>query len=485
MKKTQRMRKQNSLANKPEQQEAGISVRRSQLQVTPPLVVRTGRESDNHWNLVTNIFNSTALNAAVNHEPITKRELEDCALINAIALSWCTAAMADPAKRDALAEQFDKELTGRLILFQVGWKIEKKGITAEEASAECSAELKGITLAQARAQLAEQNRAKTTCHTDSVVAGTAQTSEGIGSLTPDRDISQSRRLTPLAMPPDTLIHRCGQVSRLLRGIDAETQPGRVSAISDRELEERARALYYVVCWCLTALDQRTRYDEIADRVLEEIRQLDSAETRRVPVHQAIREMQTSVPNYVIPTSNGTCFWWVNAGGRTQVSGPNEAQALLNSAVHRNDFLRTISDVIGEDVNTLEPDALDELLSRRHRELTRRFGSRTHLSQDELQALVRQYETANENEFGRAIDAMEQLSGYPRDELVKATRRSALIRLHIARAALEERSRGTKARPLKESNTETTAVTVAVPDDDGLADWLRAALSRPHSTKSGS
>ena len=66
MKKTQRMRKQNSLANKPEQQEAGISVRRSQLQVTPPLVVRTRREiTASHWNLVTNIFNSTALNAAV------------------------------------------------------------------------------------------------------------------------------------------------------------------------------------------------------------------------------------------------------------------------------------------------------------------------------------------------------------------------------------------------------------------------------------
>src|SRR4029077_13882543 len=165
-----------------------------------------------------------------------------------------------------------------------------------------------------------------------------------------------------------------------------------------------------------------------------------------------------------------------------VSGPNEAQSLHNSAMNHNDFLRTVSDVIGDDVNTLEPDALDELLSQRHTELARRFGHQTHLRQDELRAVVERYEVANEEEFGPVIDTMEQLSGYPRDELVKATRRSVLIRLHIARAASEERSRGTKARPLKESNTETTAVTVA---DDELADWLRAALSRLHSTKSGS
>src|SRR4029077_14214850 len=147
-----------------------------------------------------------------------------------------------------------------------------------------------------RAQLAEERRAKTLCRTDPEVGETGQTSQ-LSPLTPDRDNSQSRRLPPLAMPPDTLMHCCSQVSRLLRAIDAETQPGRISAISDQELEERARALYYVVCWCLTALNQRTRYDDIARWVLKQVSQLvcftlgiASAETRSVPVHQAIREM---------------------------------------------------------------------------------------------------------------------------------------------------------------------------------------------------
>jgi hypothetical protein len=90
-----------SIDTKREQQQASIcqQIRRSQLQMTSPFV-RTGRESDNHWDLVTKIFNSTAP-SALNDEPITKRELADCAQVNAIALSWCIAAIEDTAKPQA------------------------------------------------------------------------------------------------------------------------------------------------------------------------------------------------------------------------------------------------------------------------------------------------------------------------------------------------------------------------------------------------
>ena len=107
-------------------------------------------------------------------------------------------------------------------------------------------------------------------------------------------------------------------------------------------------------------------------------------------------------------------------------------------VRAADFLQNISEMIGMNVNMVDPEVLDGILRSHHHELAELVadGSDFDVSEDEFQVRRQSYY--------RAIPQIAiRAAGWNADrakELKPGIQRSALIRLHMMEAKIEKRRR---------------------------------------------
>jgi hypothetical protein len=99
-----------------------------------------------------------------------------------------------------------------------------------------------------------------------------------------RENSHPRQLPPLAIPIWVSTRCWNLVVKLFNQIDAQTRPGLISAISDREIDERAAACHLVMCWFLGALSTSDKGDQIALRWVEEVPRLVHVMTTSAASH---------------------------------------------------------------------------------------------------------------------------------------------------------------------------------------------------------
>jgi hypothetical protein len=227
-------------------------------------------------------------------------------------------------------------------------------------------------------------------------------------------------------------------------------PADVTAISDEEIEERARACHLVLCWLLGALSMRnsTRRHQLEGRWLKVVPDLvaltiavANAENGETTVIQAIREIQGEPIVFEVELLEGkTCVWWQDADGYTQTSGPKDAEEVMKGMSRASDFLRAASDAMGVNVNTVSPDVLDRLLSEHHLELARLVadGSSLDVSRAEYKMFVKRFGNLSDREFAEHFPQMA--TNLTLEQKAWPMRRSYLIRVHMMKAKIEERGR---------------------------------------------
>jgi hypothetical protein len=228
----------------------------------PPLVIRPS-DSDQFIGLTENILDSMAPRAQRGH--LSDQEIEDCVEVSAIALCWHLAARGARARRDRFAEELMRETFGLMVGIEAAGIALKNGITVHEALEEMAESImpaQSEETSNRQHQPAEpQTRGKGQTLGDTTAATTIQRQENAA----DQNETKARRLPPLVLPPFMSKRCCELTAHLLRSIDARTEPGQTSTISDLEIEERARACHYALCWFLAALNNPTRSDQIALR----------------------------------------------------------------------------------------------------------------------------------------------------------------------------------------------------------------------------
>jgi hypothetical protein len=134
-----------------------------------------------------------------------------------------------------------------------------------------------------------------------------------------------------------------------------------------------------------------------------------------------------------------CVWWQDANGRTQVSGPKDADVMRRMR-RASDFLLDASNAIGVNVNTVSPDVLDRLLSEHHLELARIVadGSSLDVSRAEYKIYVKRFGSLSDREFAEQFPQMA--TNLTLEQKAWPIRRSYLIRAHMMKAKIEERER---------------------------------------------
>jgi hypothetical protein len=186
---------------------------------------------------------------------ISEREIQNGIGVSAIALRWHLSALDDPIRRDELAGQLIWDTLSLVSSTEAAALANQKGITMEEAFAELCAHL----------CLPAKSR------DDSVREPRPAKSQYRMRSEPPAIALRPRTLPPLVMPVYFSLTLGQAASRLLRLIDSENTPNRISTISDEEIEERAFACLLALCWLIAALKvtpkERTK---IAITLLEDL-----------------------------------------------------------------------------------------------------------------------------------------------------------------------------------------------------------------------
>lgn len=121
---------------------------------------------------------------------------------------------------------------------------------------------------------------------------------------------------------------------------------------------------------------------------------------------------------------------------------------MNEIIRASDFLRSISYAIGVNVNNLEPNSLDGLLSEHHTELAQLVddGSSFDVSQEEYEEFVEKYINVSNRELTKFAARTINVYAYPPNDIERmktGIKRSVLIRAHMMKAKIEERERQKK------------------------------------------
>ena len=387
--------------------------------------------------LTENILDSIAPSAQRGH--LSDREIEDGVEVSAIALCWHLAAKGARATGDRYGEGLMRETFGLMVA------IEAAGITLK----------KGITVREALNEMAESetsNRQHQTAEPETPGKTTATMTIQRQENPADQTDSQARRLPPLVMPAFMSKRHCELAAHLLRSIDAGTEPGHMSKISDAELEERARACHLALCWFLVALDNPARRDEIATQWLKEAPKLvcltvavGVADNEGITVPEAIKGLRGKAKMYEIQVQGRTCAWWLDANGKTRMSGPKEVQDEMDQLIRAHDFLGAVSHAIGANVNALDRDSLDAVLSQHHTELAQLVAddSEFDVSPEEYEMFVEKYSALADRELTHMITVGGNSPAVSPNEMESSKARlscSFIIRDHLMKAKMEERER---------------------------------------------
>jgi hypothetical protein len=425
--------------------EAQKQAEREQSRLFPPMV-STASISGHCGELVDIVLHSIAPEALPGQiSRISDREIEECIEVSAIALCWHLAAMADPIRRDRFMHELPNETLGLAVCVEAAGIAAQKGITLHEALQEISDSI-GLSQAEERADWNQQPA-------EGIAPGNRQhqTDRTTGNGAHE-GCSRPGRLPPLILPSWTLRSCRELVVRLIRGIDPEAVPADVTAISDEEIEERARACHLVLCWLLGALSMRnsTRRHQLEGRWLKEIPDLvaltiavGNAENGETTVMKALKELREERTVFDVKIGGTTCVWWQDADGHTQMSGPKDAEEVMKGMARANNFLLAASNAIGVNVNTLSADVLDQLLSEHHLELAQLVadGSSFDVSRAEYKAFVKRFGNLSDREFvAQLVFPCVEAAHYTLDEKARGVRRSFLIRAHMMKAKIEERER---------------------------------------------
>jgi hypothetical protein len=255
---------------------------------------------------------------------------------------------------------------------------------------------------------------------------------------------------PLVMPIWMSIRQCELVRLLLKSVGFDFSQT-VSTTSDEEIEEAARACHLFLCWLLASLGDPQRCDQIVLQWLDHVPKLvgfttvvDFAEGKDITVIEAVKELNANTAMYEVQIDGKTCAMWLNADGEPEISGPRELENEMIGFIEASDFLRTISHVIGANVNALHPDALDDLLGKHHFELARLVpgGSPYDISEEQFKTFASKYAKMSTEDLARPLTLINRLDYQPdeTDGLRRAIQRSALIRVHLMKAKIEERER---------------------------------------------
>jgi hypothetical protein len=376
---------------------------------------------------------------------VSSKEIETGIDVCAFALCWYLAAVRDPFRRDLLTKNFSD--------FSLLCAVEAAGTSIAEGISIIDALIRGVerlgienvkglasAIRDGHASTAVKRPRNRRVRLRSRGKQAAQQKE----VNPTTNETQSRKLPPLAIWPFIRKGLAKRVARLLSDIDGETTPGNISTTSDEIIEDLARASHLALCWFLGSHGDMSKADRIALRWAEGVPRvvgftcaIARAEQTGVTVRQALGKMDVSA-KCEIEIGGETCICWLDENGNTRISGPKEVQPEMEQAARAHDFLQNISEVIGTDVNRVDPDVLDGILRCHHQELAELVadGIDCDVSEDEFQIFKQSYydvtsKIAIEAAGGNADRAKK---------LKPAIQRSVLIRLHMMEAKMEKRRR---------------------------------------------
>lgn len=379
----------------------------------------------------------------------SSEEIENGIDVSAFALCWYLAALRDPFRRDLLTKNLlDK-------VFSLVCAVEAAGISITE----------GIDIGEALCRVADNVERAASAKRDRQTSpavrrpghsrfrlrsrGKKQTAQQKEANPATRD-TRNRILPSLVIWP-CIPKRCAkQVAHLLSNIEGGTTPGRLSTTSDESIEEPARSSHLALCWFLGSLGDMSGADQIALRWVEEVPRLvgltcaiATAEQTGVTARQALDKMGVRSAECEIEIGGESCIWWLDANGDTRISGPKEVQPEIDQMVRGHDFLQNISEVIGINVNTVGPDALDGILRCDHHELAELVADGSDLDVSEHEFQARKQGCYSDDGVISQIAIRTAGRNTDRTDVKQhkqAIQRSILIRLHMMEAKIEKRKR---------------------------------------------
>jgi hypothetical protein len=381
----------------------------------------------------------------------TNNEIENGIDVCAFALCWYVAAFRDSFRRDLLMKNFLEKVFSLVCATEAAGISITEGIDIREAFRRV-AERRGIENVKGAASAKRDGQASSAVKRPRnrrfrLRSRGEQTAQQREANPVTKEETRSQRLPPLVIWP-SIPKRCAkQVAQLLSDIDGETTPGRLSTTSDESIEELARASRLALCWFLGSHGDMSKADQIALRWAEDLPRLVGltcaiarAEQTGVTVRQALGTMDVSAKCEDI-LGGETCICWLDEAGNTRISGPKEVQTEMDQAARAHDFLQNVSDVIGTDVNTVDPDVLDGILRHHHQELTELVadGCDFDVSEHEFQARKQSYYSDDGVISQMAMRAADWNVDRAK-KLKPAIQRSILIRLHMMEAKIEKRRR---------------------------------------------
>jgi hypothetical protein len=187
---------------------------------------------------------------------LSDQKIEEYVAVSAIALAWHFTALSDLARRDEFLKGFADSTFGLMVATEAARAAIKNDTTIDQELKKTNRE---VGIAQESERYGERCEATATVH------------RGVKNTC--RKNSRPRQL-PLLAIPIWVSKRCRNlVVALFDQIDARTRPGLISAISDREVDERARACHLAMCWFLGALSTSDKGDQIALQWVDEVPRL--------------------------------------------------------------------------------------------------------------------------------------------------------------------------------------------------------------------
>ena len=101
-----------------------------------------------------------------------------------------------------------------------------------------------------------------------------------------------------------------------------------------------------------------------------------------------------------------------------MSGPKEVQDEMDQLIRAHDFLGAVSHAIGADVNALDRDYLDEVLSQHHTELAQLVadGSEFDVSHENYEMFVEKYSHLRDRELTQVAAVLADILGDAPNEI---------------------------------------------------------------------